>query len=303
MLSKKKFTEEITKIFAEELGVQFNLEKRDIKKNNGVIKKGLVFRDNSANVSPIIYFDDLYEEYKEGRSMWQIAAFTLDKIKKENKDLTLNYHKFMQYDQVKDKISVQLINYEKNKDLLENIPHKKFLDLEVTFRIIIGVDEGNLISTQVTNSLFETWGVSVDEMAEYAVENGSKLLPEKFTSLEAILYNEENPKEYEDILPSIYLLTNIYGINGASTVLYPGVLRQISDQLGADLIVLPSSVHEVLLLKYSKDMDIHMLENMVRDINSKEVKEQEVLSNRVYRFNRKNNYLEFASDNMTTIAA
>lgn len=84
----------------------------------------------------------------------------------------------------------------------------------------------------------------------------------------------------------LYVMTNRTGINGASVILYDGVLRDFAETLGSDLVILPSSIHETLAIPYEEHLNAAELENMVRSINRTEVPPEDILSNSVYRYDR-----------------
>ena len=85
---------------------------------------------------------------------------------------------------------------------------------------------------------------------------------------------------------NLLILTNRSGVYGASAILYEGVLKNIAQRLGSDLVILPSSVHEVILLPYEDERRMEGLERMVREINQTVLPEEEVLSDQVYVYNR-----------------
>ena len=89
--------------------------------------------------------------------------------------------------------------------------------------------------------------------------------------------------EPEDGL-KLYLLTNQMGYNGAAAILYEGVLKNFAEEVGKDLILLPSSIHEVLLLPDNGDSDYEALSALVREVNEAQVRREEWLSDHVYRY-------------------
>jgi hypothetical protein len=47
-------------------------------------------------------------------------------------------------------------------------------------------------------------------------------------------------------------MTNDRASHGAAAVLYENVLKQFADGIDRDLFILPSSIHELLLVPYEK---------------------------------------------------
>ena len=97
----------------------------------------------------------------------------------------------------------------------------------------------------------------------------------------------------EQEIISLYVLTNKIGINGAAVILYDNVLKMIAEELESDLIILPSSIHEVIVIK-DDGADPDILKQIVCEVNLCEVTAVEVLSGNVYRYSRKENKLTIA---------
>ena len=293
MLTMDKFKEEVIKTFKTIFGSEYTVEEKTVQKNNGVVMNGLVIRDMAINVAPVIYIEELYYAYKNGESIEFLVNSVMKKIRKENAVLALSYSEFMDYEKVKDKITIQLINYEKNTEVLKNLPYKKFLDMAVVFRLFLGENDGNIISSQVTETLLSAWGVSIEEIYDQAVKNSARLLPIYVESLEKILFDCDEENGFGT---GLYLVSNKFGINGAGAILYTDEMRKLSERFDTDMIILPSSVHEVLLRRYDKSMDMEELKEMVRSINATEVPEKDVLSDNIYIYRKDKAVIEMVSN-------
>ena len=81
------------------------------------------------------------------------------------------------------------------------------------------------------------------------------------------------------------VLSNQKNFFGASVILYSEQLRKVSEELGQDLYILPSSVHEVILLPEA-GQDPDALRATVKRVNETEVRREEVLTDSVYRYDR-----------------
>lgn len=86
--------------------------------------------------------------------------------------------------------------------------------------------------------------------------------------------------------PALHVLTNRRGIYGASCMLYRDIIKDFADQEEADVIILPSSIHEVLLFPDHLMFDHAFLCRTVQEINREDVPEEDVLSDRIYIFSR-----------------
>ena len=95
--------------------------------------------------------------------------------------------------------------------------------------------------------------------------------------------------------PPFYVLTNRLGITGAACLLYPDVLKKCAERLGQDLLILPSSIHESLILPYDESIRVDEMRYMVQSINASEVPTEDQLSGQVYLYHRSDNRIEIAA--------
>lgn len=268
-----------------------------ILKNNGMELDGLVIMERDSNMAPTIYINSYYDELRKGRSLDSIVD-ELFKIHRANKTgLKIDSELFNEYDNIKNSIVYKVINYEKNKKLLKDIPHKKILDLAVVYYCLIEQNEGNNATALIHNEHLATWKISQDIIHEDAVKNTPKILKSSLKPMSKILSDMTKdmdiPDEICDIKPErdMYVLTNRTRINGAACILYDSVLEKIADKLKADLYILPSSIHEVIILPKVNNYDKDILANMVREVNTDGVAMEEILSDNVYEYSRREKVL------------
>ena len=262
---------------------------------------------NGETVSPVIYLEDYFERYEEGISMETIVNEIYDMFNTfENPDLSVDTLK--DFKSLKDKVFYRLVNYERNRDVLKTMPYVSYLDLAVTFHVMVERNENGQFMAQIENKHMEFWGTNVKGLYALAEENTPKLFPSVLKTMSDIM--KETVREHmgnkytreliEDVISaqktnSLYVLNNNSGVYGASAILYKNVLKNFADSLKKDLVILPSSIHEVLLMPYEKRMDTKSLKEMVSAINRQEVLESDVLSDNVYVYKRKSNNVTLAS--------
>lgn len=256
-------------------------------KNNGCELDGLVIMEKGKNISPTIYLNGYFDEYQSGKELDDIVTEIMQKYN-ENKDkLQIEADYFDDFNNIKACIVYKVINYSRNYRLLKNVPHKKILDLAVVYYCLLGQREGENITALIHNSNMKKWNVTEQDLHYAAVENTPKLLESQIRPMSAIISDVLEDCELDSRTDEMYVLTNKSRLNGASCILYENVLRHFAEQIGRDLYILPSSVHEVILLPMYEDYDKRELECMVRDVNSDGVAKDEILSDRVYTYNRK----------------
>ena len=283
------------------LGDEYQIEQKQVLKNNGIMLDGLLIRKNNQMVSPSIYLNHYYEQYNEGRDFHEIVEEILESYEaSQEESIQIGLNLKFEFEQMKSKITYRIVNYEKNKHLLKKVPHLRILDLAVTFHCIVRNDEDGIGTVRVSLEHQQNWEISVKTLWELASSNTKRLFPAVIRPMEEIvsdllqqncLDREDELKELSSPNPSnMYVLTNNRGINGATCLLYPGVLEDFATKLDCDFYILPSSIHEVILVPKVKTdtMDFldakQRLEGMVREINETQVAVEEVLSDTVYEY-------------------
>lgn len=257
-------------------------------KNNGTELDGLVIMPKGMNISPTIYLNSFYEEYMGGEPIDKILE-TIETIYKEHKsNIKIDPTILERFDNVKDRILYKVINYDSNEKLLSMVPHKRILDLAIVFYIMIDCNSESSTTALIYENTMKNWKVTIDDIYEVALKNTPNILKCKVSSMGDMLkefYDKEDTPDFT--LKDMYVLTNESKINGASCMLYENVLYELSKKLKSDLYILPSSIHEVIILPKREEYNREFLENMVREVNTDGVKREEVLSDNVYEYNRK----------------
>ena len=212
---------------------------------------------------------------------------------------------------------VQVENYERHRDALEKGPYIRQMDLALSCRQLIRMTPREMRTKRVTWDMLRQWDISPEELFRQAGENSRRQLPpmveimsdvikgflmEEFLeaakeNMEQALKNAET--EYQilfggqaDTLPEIYIISNEFRVQGASVIFYTDVLEHFAAEKKSDLILLPSSIHEWLVLTEASAGEIPGLEAMVRDANAKVVLPEEILSEHVYKYTMKTRKIE-----------
>ena len=261
-----------------------------VAKNNGFVLTGLVIRSNTSNTSPVIYLDQYYEAYMDGRDIDDILREIAQvRLETEVKD-SFGAENIMDFDFVKDKIVPRLSSIEWNTGLLEVRPHTQIADLAVTYYVMLAQDETVVASIPVTFKLMETWEVEVDTLHELALQNLTRLFPTTFMSmssmLRGLLPSIEDDDSSDGLIPQddmMFILTSEQKLNGAANILDKAMMDRILDKFGSDFYLLPSSIHEWILVS-DTGLNPTFLTSMVREVNAGEVSVEERLSSHVYRY-------------------
>ena len=274
-------------------------------KNNGTERTGILIETPGINISPTIYLEEYYDACRKGKKICEIAGDLLEFYRCIRREESWNEDKILTYDGVKDKIVFKLVNTAKNHRFLSRVPHLAFLDLSIVFYVLLEATEEGTAAMAVENSHVQKWNVQTERLWEDAVRNSKKLLPAEFFTMEyalrEALYKSAGAgeaQEPENLLirrrdesDGLYVLSNNLRNYGAACIAYPHVMEMIGEILRRDYYILPSSVHEVVIVPYSQEIRPREMDEMVREINVTQVPEEEVLSSHVYFYDRGNGKL------------
>lgn len=188
-------------------------------------------------------------------------------------------------DYILSNVGFRLINAEKNREYLEGKPHVDLLDLTAVFEVDTTKLIGQPSSTVISESVLEHAGITRDELYAHAMEN-EKIV---YDSLMNILFPAMESVEDADII----VATKENKYYGATAMLHTDILAKIAEIKGDDLIIFPSSVHEVILIPGSFSDNAEDMIGIVKQVNATEVRPEDFLSDNVYYFDRATKTVEF----------
>ena len=206
----------------------------------------------------------------------------------------------MDYENMKEKLSVEVSSADANADLLANVPHDRMEDLAVVYRFVMESSEDGRASILVTNNLMDRMGVSHEQLRSDALENSPEIRPVVIMGMNEVMKEMMGPEVYEmfgipdDAEETMYVATVPDKNSGAGVIAYQEFMDQAAERVGGDFFVLPSSINEILLVPDNGDMTADALRDMVKDVNAKEVSPEERLSDNVYHYDSKDHVFELA---------
>jgi len=265
---------------------------QDIIKNNDIHLDGLTVFSEGCNISPTIYLNYYYSQYEKGRPLPEIYRDIRDAYQENSPNINIDISFFTVYSKVKSRIIFKLINYQRNRELLKNVPHFRILDLAVVFHCLVKTDDAGTATILIQNRHLSLWDITRDDLYALAIANTPKLLPYDLRNmsdvLKELLCEEKSfPAEFStnDAFP-MYLLSNRSKLHGSACMLYPNLLSDFSNRLKSDLYLLPSSIHEILIIPAAPNTACGELSDMVREVNATQLSREEILSDHVYYFSR-----------------
>lgn len=262
---------------------------KEVVKVNDVKKKGIIIQEaDGSNVTPTIYLNELYTEYLRGTRLEQIERKIIAAYRFNRPMNDFDATPFKDWNWVKKRVVFRLISMELNREYIRNVPNFPYLDLAVIFCCRLDTEELGEASIPIFNSHLGMWGITAEGLYAAAMENTPRLFPPVIQSMDEVIQGLMGVQgEMEDMDPPMYVLSNTSRNFGSACILYKGVLEKFADRMGADLYILPSSRHEVILIPAIEKMDVREMDELVRGMNTEHLQQEEVLSNHVYRFIRK----------------
>lgn len=281
-------------------------EQKSVTKNNDVIKQGFIAKIIDTNTSrmlqvmPNIYVEEYFNDYKKGTSREEIVksiTSTLEKSIASSPEKTNNIEEIFGAGYIMENVSLRLINTKANAEMLNSVPHVDFMDLSYVFRVNLANYEEGAASYLLNNELYEQKlsGIDTDVLFEKAKENMLETNPPEictmFDKLVGSMGLSEEEKEMlqdmqDDADKRMFVFSNKNGVNGASVLAYEDVLHDFCVSQDANVYIIPSSIHECLLVTASGYIQPNEIGNMVQEVNMTVVSTDETLSNNVYFYDR-----------------
>ena len=293
-MTLKHFINEVVQLLQEHLGDHYIVETATTLKNNSVELSGVQIRHEKDNIFPTIYLNDFYELYeKNSVTMEEIVDKVAEGFQESRKSIKkLAPLDSTTFENCKDKIVYRLVSQKQNQEMLENMPYIPFMDLAITFHVIVSMAPPSLHSIKITNELLETWDITTQALFQIASENTPRLMPPRIVNIQDMLTENLALKAPESDLTNdektdMIVITNTLGVNGAAVILYPDMLASLAKEYDTDFYVIPSSIHEVILVSAEDDSMLAEYRLMVQDVNKRFVDPEEILSDQVYYYEQK----------------
>lgn len=285
----QEFTQKVRKGVSSRLGEQYQVKIKQVRKNNNVLLYGLIVQKQGQNVYPTIYLEQFWKRYEDGTSLSQVVDHIIEIYHRDAPGKEMDFRFFEDFEQVKDRICFRLIHRERNAQLLKQIPYVPYLDLAVCFFYSYEdqcLGKGTIL---IYENHVEQWQTTLEELMRCAMKNTPLLYPGEVRSMEAMLRQLMKAEELtgetlEAKEVPMMVVSNASGCFGATVMLYPDFWDKLGMTWKGKFYILPSSVHEVILLRDDGEESPSKLQEMVREINQREVDPTEVLSDSIYHY-------------------
>ncbi len=262
-------------------------------KNNGVSVTGLLLKGENERVAPNFYLENQYVEWMRGiRTLEEICSRLCNAYREEvAKSRSLLTEIKFEWEEFRRKVFMRLINKERNAEQLQSVPYRDFMDLAIVYYYSVNLEDDVQGTLLISKEHMELLGVSEEELHQVAQSNGERYQPAKLRCMQDLLYDlgrKVGVEIYEskECYPYMFVLTNTKGMFGSVSMTCDVELECFAKRIGKGFYILPSSVHEVILVPENKDFSIEYFASMVREINETQLDPTEVLSDSIYFYDK-----------------
>lgn len=298
-MTYEQFLKEVPSYLAGRFPADTQIHIRSVLKNNDSQKDGLVISETGNTISPTIYLNGFYRRMEEeGDSFEQVMddVLMLYRNNRPAKDLDVDF--FSDYEQVKSKVVYKLVSKQQNAKLLEDVPHMEVLDLAVVFLCLFPSAEHNYSTVLIHNEHCKLWKVNGEALWEQAKVNTPRLLPYVLQPMDDVLTELMQVDLTDEMsmqmgLHPMYVLSNQARMHGASAILYPHMLQEFANCMQSDFYIIPSSIHELILIPTGERNDDARLNELIAYVNAEELQPEDILSDHVYYFSREREEILF----------
>lgn len=298
MMNYEEFKQQVVEQIKEHLPIEFadaDVGIKQVTKNNDTIQDSLYINNGDEKISPVINLNDSFAAYeKSGDFEAELRTIANLRMNADPK-LDMDVNSILTFDNVKDRIDCRMINAETNTEYLKDKPFKQIEDLALVYTVELGKNPDGIMSTVITDNLMSSWGISAEELDKVAMENLENSGTSRFSSMRDVLKDMMFPDMADDdpmmdsILPpkegpQMYVLSNNDKFYGAKFLADTGTLDDIAEKFGSDFLVIPSSIHECIIVPNDGSLESSVFDRMIHEVNSSSVPPKEILSEHAYMY-------------------
>ena len=307
MLNFKEFTNEVVKMLEEKTGK--TIITKNVIKNNGEERMGVALESQNG-ATPVVYIKEFYEDYKDGSSLDIVLDEFYETFKhgvEQSEQIGATMESLKNVDYVKANVLAKVVSLKDNSYLTDKIfTADDDLGIAYIYYIDVSVGDSGRGSCVFNDEMLDTLNISKEELHKIALENTEKYEGAVLLNMSSVIARMIGMDDKETNLlknknqnvegEKMFILTNEERTNGAITMFYKNVIRDVADRLNKDIFIIPSSIHEVIIVPKEDELDDRdRLTNMLRDVNgSGSVDDNEVLSNDVFEYTRADDVLKIA---------
>ena len=290
-MNYKEYKKELQELVQKEIGDQAKVVITTQVKSNDVIKEGITFEEAGTHAVPVIYLEEIYNTYQESQAIEESVETVLDIFRNsspfQREDFALSW------DLIKPKIQIRLLKREWNKEYINSLIYREWLDFAVIPVVRVSEKEVGSAVASISKSMLAALQIDEKELWNAAFEN----LQKEYFFVQDIrsIFIGETRQSQEDT--GVFVATNWNFQYGARVILRKDILKDFAEKNGYNLFILPSSQNEILILGDNGEMQAEDLKEMVASINGdpKLISKEEVLSNSIYYYDYEQDEVRIAA--------
>ncbi len=296
---KEELREDMEKALYERTGTEHSVNLQTVEKMNETYE-ALTIKPENSDIGVNINANELFRAYSDGMDYDRLVDGAVNKARDalENSP-NFNIEAFKDYDKMKETLAMEVVSAERNADLLTTVPHKDMEDMAVVYRFVVSTDVGETGSVLVTNKMLEQYGITPEQLHADAMKNAPEVRPMEIKGMGEVLAEQmgiENAEMLGFAIPpeqDQMLVASVKGnVHGAGVLAYEDFMDKASDRVGGSFFILPSSIHEILIIPDNGQFDLKSLENMVREVNATTVDPVDKLTDNVYHYDAQDKVFE-----------
>ena len=302
MLNYESFKKRVLKEFLDYMPERYSdceIELRRVPKVNTCLT-GVVLKPKNQKgsfCSPTFYMESMYDQYRNCDSFEKVMANQAIYLEESLKYLPEEILS-IDFSELKDKIVFQIVNTDQNKEMIALCPHRSFMDLTIVYRVILNVDKDGVSGFLVTHDIARAEDLTEEILFSLAKKNTKKIFPFKAERIEKTMSRmmkrwgagrDDIEAAFPDLdaVPNrerVFVISNKYEFFGANALLYSEVIGRVVKKIGTDCYILPSSVHDLVVLSTDVFSESSKLISLVRETNNDHVRATDRLSDNIYRY-------------------
>ena len=296
---KEQFVADVKDRLAEQ-GADVKVSVNEVNKLNESYE-AITVTPEGSNIGVNMSLEKFYDAVQDGTPYDIVVDKAVDVINNGiDKRPDIDVAALTDYSQMKEKLAMEVVSAETNKDMLQNVPHQNMEDMAVVYRFVLNSDEEGRASILVTNQILENMGVTPEQLHADALENAPQIKPAEIKGMSEVMAEMMGAEQAEmmGIVPvapedeQMFVATVPDKVHGAGVLAYQDFMDQAAERAGGDFFILPSSIHEILIVPDNGKMDLKELEAMVKEVNATQVAPADKLTDSVYHYDSKEKIFE-----------
>ena len=299
-MKKQEFQQKLIEVL-EGYFHDMTFEPRFIEKVGGASYEAITATVKGSRIGMNMNIETLFRAIENGTSFEDVANGAINCVEEcRVYRPEIPYGNIGSYDWIKRRLLLELVPYYDNWQSINKVPHKTCGDMYLICRAQLDEDEEKRVTLVITNEMLGMYGITEEQLFDdaftYAPQNALPEFENMADVMMELARSGEVPEEYQPDDMVIWVATVESKERGAAVIFYPNFLNHVGQMLGEDFVIIPSSIHECLVIPKRYMSGPRDVEDLIRMVNETEVPEGEELSRKAYLYDVENRVIRFYSE-------